>query len=115
MNRFLLCLAIAGMLVLPSLSHAAPPAKVVIAHIGDVEVVEEPVLDDDGNQIATAYTVTAYYNVIEISEKALKAHENHSIEVQGLTFADIIPYDGTKGDHFTVEEIVEVPVEEPVE
>ncbi len=114
MNRFLLCLALAGMLVLPALSHAAPPAKVVIAHIGDVQVVEELTTDDEGNEIVV-YTLTAYYNVIEVSEKAVKAHEGHVIEVQGEEFADIIGYGGTKGEHFTVEKTVVVPVEEPVE
>lgn len=114
MNRFLLCLALAGMLVLPALSHAAPPAKVLIAHVGDVEVTEGLITDEEGNEIP-GYIATAYYNVIEVSEKAVKAHEGHVIEVQGEKFADIIPYGGTKGEHFTVEKTVVVPVEEPVE
>jgi len=52
--------------------------------------------------------VTGYYNVIEVSEDALPAHEGHSIEVMGVTIKDMIPYDGQKGNHFTVEQTVEV-------
>jgi len=73
-----------------------PPDKVVIAHIADVEAVpqEEPGL----------YTVIGYYVVIEVSEKAAEnGHAGHVLEMMGVEFEDIIPYDGTKGEHLTVE------------
>ena len=110
MHRFLLGLAVVGILVFPAVSQAKP-AKVLIAHIGDAEVTaEEEIVDETGAVIGMAYTVTGYYNVIEVSEKALPAHEGHAIEVMGVTFEDMIPYEGEleKGDHFTVEEVVEV-------
>lgn len=108
--RFLLCLAIVGVLVFPVVSQADKPAKVILAHIGDAEVTgEEPIVDETtGDTIGTRYTVTGYYNVIEVSENAVSAHEEHYIEVMGVTFEDIIPYAGEKGDHFSVEEFVDV-------
>jgi hypothetical protein len=108
-NRFLICLALVGVLVLPVVSQAKHH-KVTLAHIGDAMVTyEEDIYDDTGMMvIGTKYTITGYYNVIEVSSNAVSAHEGHYIEVMGVMFEDIIPYEGEKGDHFTVEETVEV-------
>ena len=43
---------------------------------------EEPIVDEDTEEvIGTAYTVTGYYNVIEVSENATKGHDGH-LEVE---------------------------------
>ena len=111
MNRFLICLAIVGALVLPAVTQADKPmkVKVTLAHIGDAQVTGEmPFYDEESGLSGMEYTVTGYYNVIEVSEKAVSAHEGHYIEVMDEAFEDIIPYAGEKGDHFTVERIVKV-------
>jgi hypothetical protein len=108
MYRLLICCAVVGALLVPSLVQAEKPGKTVIAHIGDVAVTaEEPIMEGDV-EIGVRYTVTGYYNVIEVSDKALKAHEGHSIEMKGEVFTDYIPYDGTKGDHFNEDRVVDV-------
>jgi hypothetical protein len=86
-----------------------PLDKVLIAHIADVEaVLQEPGPEDPpGTEV---YKVIGYYVVIEVSTKAAQnGHAGHVLEMMGVEFKDIIPYVGTKGEHFTVEEIVVVP------
>ena len=110
MYRLLTCCALVAILLMPSLVQAEKPGKTTIAHIGDAVVTAEtPMIDEDtGEQIGTKYTVTGYYNVITVSDKALSAHGGHAIEVMGEVFEDIIPYEGTEERHFTVDKFVEV-------
>ena len=102
MFRFLMCCAVVAILLSPAVVQAEKPEKTTIAHIGDVVVTEEPLFDDSEVpvEIGIRYTITGYYNVITVSEKALTAHGGHAIEVMGEVFEDIIPYEGTEGKHF---------------
>ncbi len=110
MHRLTICCAVVAIILMPTLIQAEKPGKTTIAHIGDVAITaEEPILDETtGEQIGTRYTVTGYYNVIKVSDKALPAHGGHAIEIVGEAFEDIIPYTGTEEKHFTDDRIVEV-------
>jgi len=80
MKRLLILLCVAGLLAAIPLSHVAAakkPEKVAICHINSANDV---VVLDDG-------TVITYGRVIEVSEKAIEAHEAHGDSTEFSTIS----------------------------
>jgi hypothetical protein len=78
MSRALL---LGALLALPSFLQAAPPAKVLVAHLA--EVIDEY---EEGTDILLG---TSYkYVVIEVSERSLPAHLGHGDAIDGGELVD---------------------------
>lgn len=74
-------LGLAGLLALAPRIDAAPPAKVKIAHLAEVEDIYE---EETDILLETCYK----YVVIEISEKALNGHGRHDDVLDGEALID---------------------------
>lgn len=74
-------LGLAGLLALAPRIDAAPPAKVKIAHLAEVEDIFE---EETDILLETYYK----YVVIEISEKALNGHGRHDDVLDGEALID---------------------------
>jgi hypothetical protein len=93
-NFISLLVVVAWVATVPTLSSAAKPAKVLIAHLA--EVVED--VDVNGDPICEYQ-----YNVIEVSEKSLGGHVPHGDIQEGENLADGTIFEGyAKGDKIFV-------------
>ena len=100
MRCFIGMLVAVGFCAMPLLTEAAKPdpkpkdAKVLIAHLqqGETVVTESEEVDPELGPVLVV-TTTKYYVVIEISPKAVAAHERHG---------DIEAGEYQKGDKFNV-------------
>ena len=102
MRHLVFALSVIGMTFLTtSYTKANPvskPAKVLVAHLA--EVVEE--LDEITEEVIST---TYYYNVIEVSEKALSGHSGHGDVIDGEELPDGTIWNETdysKGDKFEI-------------
>lgn len=98
-----------GVCLMPLTADAGKPdpkpkdAKVLIAHLQEEVVTESEEIDDELGSVLVV-TTTKYYVVLEISPKAVPAHERHG---------DLMEVgDHVKGDKFTVETTETTPIME---
>jgi hypothetical protein len=102
MRRLVAAFVFLGLVVaIPALALAAKgdgpqnPPKVIIAHLADqVDQID----DVTGEVLGTTY----YYNVIEVSEKAVDTHVEHGDVLEGGTLPDGTIFSGAKGDKLEI-------------